>query len=179
VKLFELILERVESIDRNVEEILDWVSDHHCECPMREFPGEPDAGNPPARFDEGEGNFKPLPTLPVRTPRQKKKTEQSQIGQMQEKKFSASPCFAVSVFPRFVLSPIPYTLNPMPACHFVLPPYCLVLLFGRRHADWRSGQTRAAVSWPLCCGYAGGDSPDQIHLTLPPCSSTRRSRWAF
>lgn len=28
VRLLERILERVESIDRNVEEILDWLSDH-------------------------------------------------------------------------------------------------------------------------------------------------------
>ncbi|MBI1827435.1 MAG: hypothetical protein HYR83_13730 [Planctomycetes bacterium] len=28
MRLLERILERVESIDRNVEEILDWLSDH-------------------------------------------------------------------------------------------------------------------------------------------------------
>jgi len=34
-----------------------------CVCLRREFPGEPDAGNPHVRFDEGEGR-KPLSTLP-------------------------------------------------------------------------------------------------------------------
>src|SRR5450755_4328731 len=46
-------------------------SDGACACLRREFSGEPDAGNPHLRFDEGRGRRSPLavtlsPTLPAR-----------------------------------------------------------------------------------------------------------------
>src|SRR5205085_398316 len=40
-----------------------------CACLRRELSGEPDAGNPPVRFDEGRGTCGSPPTLLFRGPR--------------------------------------------------------------------------------------------------------------